>query len=785
MENTSILELAKDVIITSVRNLREDIRLQLNCEETDFIVTRPQGRARSLIIEEEVAEFLETFRQPTSLTQAVEHFSQQKEKETDAFLHDIEDSIRQLIKTRILITPGAHPVKDYSLVAGDQVGGATILHGINIMDDTEIYRCSDSSGRPLVLKIAKSENDRRINMLIGREYDILSVAPHPLTPLLCKAGKHRNRSYLLMDWREGQDILSAANKIRKSSPDTYPYNQLMTLVINILRAYEALHNAGIVHGDIHPNNCLVDAEGRICIIDFGLSLHLNGSEDLATYERTGVPYFYDPSFATAYLNKTTAPFANIGTDLYSLAALSYFLLTGHHYLPFRLDHKQFYEQIKSEDIRSFISVGRPAWPEAESILSKALSKDEQERFFSVGELADALSLQKFIPGKTTITEKKSDPAMSRAAIARYQRTGLDFDWPLPAPTASMHFGAGGIAYTLLKCAEKSNDAAVLSDADIWITRAKQEKAGRAFLNESMGLNSATAAPYALHYGNLGVNICDALIACARWDCPAVNKSLSEICNLALSASNDFDLTYGKAGCLLGCALLLEAIPDDPLLPMKHTLRETGKKIATEITGSLRLLGKIATNKVLCDYGMAHGWAGVLYALMRWAEATQTLPDNIVKQYLNELAHLSVPAKTGRSWPVRTDTAPGKTDTFSASWCKGASGFVHLFGLGTRVFKKPFFLDIAREAADYSFTAPQNGASLCCGDAGIAYAQMSMFRRTGEDKYLERARFLADRAVNTELKSVSSLYKGRLGIHLLILDLEDPAYAGMPFFETIS
>ena len=121
MENTQVLELAKDVIITSVLNLREDIRRQLSCEETDFIVTRPQGRARSLIIEEEVAAFLETFRQPTSFAQAAEYFAMQKEKETGAFLHDIEDSVKQLFKARILIVPGSHPIKDYNLVAVDQV----------------------------------------------------------------------------------------------------------------------------------------------------------------------------------------------------------------------------------------------------------------------------------------------------------------------------------------------------------------------------------------------------------------------------------------------------------------------------------------------------------------------------------------------------------------------------------------------------------------------------------------------------------------------------------------
>ncbi|NCD68259.1 lanthionine synthetase LanC family protein [Mucilaginibacter agri] len=782
MEITNTLELAGDVIITSVLNLRPDIRQQFICEETDFVVTRPQGRARSLVIEREVAEFLETFRQPITFAQAITLFSKQKEMDADAFLRDIEDSVKLLLKARFLIVSGSHLAADYSLVAGQVVGDVTISHGINIMDDTEIYRCHDPDHKQMVMKIAKSEGDERTENLIKREFDILSVAPHPLTPYPHRIGKYQNRSFLLMDWCDGQDILTVANQLRNANRDVYPFNPLKDLVVHILRAYEWLHQAKIIHGDIHPNNCLTTREGNIHIIDFGLSLYIVGNDALACHERTGVPYFYDPSFATAYLNHTTPRMADEGTDLYSLAALSFFLLTGHHYLPFRLTHEHFYEQIKSEPQRSFHAVGVPSWWEIEAVLSKALSKDEKERFSSVREFADALAILHFTPGESKKIVQKANPTASLAAIARYQTKGLDFDWPLPAPTAPVHFGGAGIAYALLKCAEKGKDQAVLSDADIWITRAKESKMLQAYQDESMGLTSEVAAPGSLHYGKLGVCVCEALIAYARWDYTVLNQTLADVCHLALTSSNDFDLTYGKPGSLLGCALLLATIPDDPLLPMKHSILETGEQLVSAITTALQSLGQIATNNILVDLGMAHGWAGALYAIMKWAETTQTLPHPTVEDYLNELIQCSILTAEGRSWPIRTNTPHRKTERFMGSWCKGSTGFVHLFGLAAQLFNKPDYLEIAGEAADFTFTAPQNGASLCCGDAGMAYAQLSMFQRTREDKYVGRAQVLADRAANSELKLAGSLYKGRLGVHLLLLDMENPLAARMPFFD---
>ena len=783
-DSEQVFELAKDVVITPVTNIRQDIRAQFIYEKTDFVVTRPHGRAHSLVIEKEVAEFFKTFRNPITLKQAVQNFSHENDMDVDAFMQDITDAVKKMLIAGFLIEPASKPIIDYNLIFGEIIiDDVEILNGHIVLDETEIYRCKNASGHILALKIAKHPHDEKTNTLIKREYDVLRAAPHPLTPQPHRTGNYKDRAYVLMDWIEGQDILITANYIRKSITGADQFSKLKALVIDLLLAYKELHIAGIVHADIHPKNCLISADGSVHIIDFGLALYKPIADIHPLPDRRGVPYFYDPLVATAFLDKKKPPSATIASDVYGLAALSFLLLTAHHYLPFRLDRSFFFQQIKLETLRSFQSIGVPSRPAIEAVLARALSKNENERFAPPSAFAEALSAADDSIDNGD-SGKKADPSEARKTIARFQREGLDFDWPLQPPTAPIHFGAAGIAYTLLKCAEISQDANALSDADIWITRAKTAKEPLAYNsdNPAIGISEKAITPQSLHYGRFGVCICEAMIALARWDCFTVNSTIKEICTVALDAPIDFDLMSGKPGALLGCALLLEVLPDDPLLPSKQSLINAGHRIASDLIEKLSMVGHISANKTIKHMGIAHGWAGVLYALMRWSEVVQELPGKLVKQYLQELANMSIPAKIGRRWPIMIDSPQNVIDRFSASWCKGSSGLAHLFGLAFDTYGDQDFLNIAVAAANHAFSMPSNGATLCCGDAGVAYAQLAMYRLTKVNTFLERARVLINRAGNNKLNLSSSLYKGSLGIHLLALELMSPQEARMPFFE---
>jgi len=97
------------------------------------------------------------------------------------------------------------------------------------------------------------------------------------------------------------------------------------------------------------------------------------------------------------------------------------------------------------------------------------------------------------------------------------------------------------------------------------------------------------------------------------------------------------------------------------------------------------------------------------------------------------------------------------------------------------------LGFAEDCAEDAVAACGDSASLCCGHAGQGFAALTLYRATGERRWLTAAhRVAADavRAAATEDAPAHQLFAGELGVALLAAELEDPARAAMPVYEAI-
>ena len=217
-----------------------------------------------------------------------------------------------------------------------------------------------------------------------------------------------------------------------------------------------------------------------------------------------------------------------------------------------------------------------------------------------------------------------------------------------------------------------------------------------------------------------------------------------------------------------------------------SLRALGDEVAAEIWARLDALPPIAEAAELSNLGIAHGWAGLLYATLRWRRSSGgDLPDAI-EERLAQLGELAEPIGRGARWKWMLERpAPGSAYPYMPGWCNGSAGYVHLWTLAYRTFHDETYLRLARWAAWNAWEDPAAAGSLCCGLAGRAYALLNLFKQTGETAWLERARTLADRAAEvgpTPDLPAYSLYKGTLGMAVLAADLKHPSGAAMPFFE---
>jgi serine/threonine-protein kinase len=122
---------------------------------------------------------------------------------------------------------------------------------------------------------------------------------------------------------------------------------------------------------------------------------------------------------------------------------------------------------------------------------------------------------------------------------------------------------------------------------------------------------------------------------------------------------------------------------------------------------------------------------------------------------------------------------------TVTWCHGTAGYVFLFTLAHRLLGDDRWLQLAELAAWHAWDGPRNNATLCCGTSGRAYALLNFYKHTGATEWLSRARQLANHAASSAAETSTwpnALWKGELGVAVLIADLASPENARMPFFE---
>jgi serine/threonine-protein kinase len=352
-----------------------------------------------------------------------------------------------------------------------------------------------------------------------------------------------------------------------------------------------------------------------------------------------------------------------------------------------------------------------------------------------------------------------------------------------------------MAYALLRIASVRDDAALLAQADLWATRAAREAAtdaDGAFYSRAMDMTPETIGRVSLFHTASGLHAVQALLARARGDLAGQQAAIGAFITAARQPCANFDLTLGRGSTLLGCVLLLDDLPDHAA-PAARALLELGDDAAQALWAEVAADEPIGACPRIKYLGLAHGWSGLLYTQLLWSQTRGTaLPDGLTAR-LDELAACAVPAGNGARWPWLVD-ADGRPDAryFMPGWCNGSAGHVFLWTLAHTLVGDERYLRCAEQAAWNAWEEPDGIGTLCCGAAGRAYALLNLWRHTGDEDWLARARELAARAavtIRTPHARVSaaerprdSLYKGEVGVALLLAELEDPAEARMPFGE---
>jgi serine/threonine-protein kinase len=780
------------VLITPVRELSADVRKQFTCAESDFVLTRPKSRSRARIIDADGAQLLEEFRNPTAIVPAILRFSQTRKADPKEVLDKAYPLLTELTQAGFLVSPGAAEAGRIASAfePGDSVAGCVVLSSVQILDDTEVYQVLDADKRLCALKRVRSGSQAGAAASLEREAFILQHLAGAGSPALYARGDIDGAAYLLLEWCEGAPCTDVAGTFLRADAA----GKLHVLACAILEAYAQLHARGVVHGDIHPRNILVDEQGSVRLIDFGYARFDPPREGFPEPTRGGIGFFFDPAFVRAAPHQQPPPADRQG-EQYSLAALLYLLFTGAPYLDFALEREKVFRQIAEDDPLPFARRGRNPWPEVERVLQQALRKQPAERFPSVAAFAAALRSGTG-SAQTHSLGTPSSPADANSASGLgkeiletvLQRLGpagplLAAGLPSP-PTTSLMYGSAGVAYFFYRLACLRDDARLLATADLWCNRATRE-IGRpdAFHDPAWPAAEQEVAPASLYFGSSGVFFVQALIAQAMGDLHTARVAVKDYVAAARLPCDRPDLTLGRTSALIGCAALVEALP--PALLEGSEIWDLGREVLASTWAILETYAPVGDCKPLAWLGIAHGWAGLLHGTLRWCQASRSAPPAAVLTRLHELAACSRQVGGATSWPRSNAHRPEGQDTW-VGWCNGSAGYIHLWNLAHDVFREARFERLAESAAQHVWsTAGQGGCDLCCGLGGQAYGLLNQYRNSGDRTWLDRARSLAQRALAEAAlgrTKPSCLYKGDGGLALLAAELEQPASSCMPAFE---
>ncbi|HEX7916737.1 serine/threonine-protein kinase [Rudaea sp.] len=258
-------------------------------------------------------------------------------------------------------------------------------------------RDDDAYRKEVAIKLIRADlGGRDVVRRFRMERQILAGLDHPNIARLIDGGAAEDGTpYLVMDYVDGVPI---DRYCRERGLDL---RARLELFCEVCAAVQFAHQRLIVHRDLKPSNILVDANGRVKLLDFGIARLVDVDADADAGDAATLNAF-TPEYASPEQVKGEA--ITTASDVYSLGVLLYRLLTGHS--PYKADKAHLadlvHEIVATEPERPSTTLpdavgagaARASAPRRElrgdldNIVLMALRKEPERRYASVEQLAD-------------------------------------------------------------------------------------------------------------------------------------------------------------------------------------------------------------------------------------------------------------------------------------------------------------------------------------------------------------------------------------------------------------
>ncbi len=274
------------------------------------------------------------------------------------------------------------------------------------------------------------------------ERQILARLDHPGIARLLDGGVAQDgRPYTVMEYVAGVSLIAHC------AARNAPLHERLELFAQVCDAVAYAHRNLVVHRDLKPANTLVDAEGKVKLLDFGIAKLLDAGavKDAANATLTLAPF--TPDYAAP--EQLAGEAVTTATDTYALGVLLFELLTGER--PFRMDGLQFAKALALLNDRtapppSRVARERTTAPlpanaltgDLDAIVAKCLRREPMQRYATVNDLQ--LDLQRHLAREPVLAREGARLYVFGRVLRRYR-------WGVAAAAALILALGIGIAAT--------------------------------------------------------------------------------------------------------------------------------------------------------------------------------------------------------------------------------------------------------------------------------------------------------------------------------------------------
>lgn len=253
-----------------------------------------------------------------------------------------------------------------------------------------VYLARDARlGRHVALKVLNPEdlNSEERRGRFTREARAAAAIRHQNVATIYEVDETENAEpYIVMEYCQGETL---AERMRRSPLDA---SEFIRIARQIAAGLAAAHDNGVVHRDIKSANVMLEPDGVVKILDFGLAKllardYVTPAEKL-TFESTSGHFFGTIHYISP--EQARGGTADARSDLFSIGILFYQMATGQ--LPFNAEAPLLIlEKIRDAEPEPFVALDATFPPSAAKIISQLLQKDPAERYQTAADVLHDLN----------------------------------------------------------------------------------------------------------------------------------------------------------------------------------------------------------------------------------------------------------------------------------------------------------------------------------------------------------------------------------------------------------